>query len=141
MDAFYASIEQLDNPALKGKPVIVGGTPKERGVVSAASYEARKFGVHSAMPMVQAVRLCPQGVFVPGRMERYVEISRKIQSIFLNYTPDVEPLSLDEAFLDVSGCISLFGSAEAIGHRIKADIKDQLGSGGIIVPIIFNNGL
>jgi len=127
MDAFYASIEQLDNPALKGKPVIVGGSPKERGVVSAASYEARKFGVHSAMPMVQAVRLCPQGIFVPGRMERYVEISRKIQSIFLNYTPDVEPLSLDEAFLDVSGCISLFGSAEAIGHRIKADIKDQLG--------------
>jgi DNA polymerase-4 len=127
MDAFYASIEQLDNPALKGKPVIVGGSLKERGVVSAASYEARKFGVHSAMPMVQAVRLCPQGIFVPGRMERYVEISRKIQSIFLNYTPDVEPLSLDEAFLDVSGCISLFGSAEAIGHRIKAEIKDQLG--------------
>jgi DNA polymerase-4 len=127
MDAFYASIEQLDNPALKGKPVIVGGTPKERGVVSAASYEARKFGVHSAMPMVQAVRLCPQGVFVPGRMERYVEISRKIQSIFLNYTPDVEPLSLDEAFLDVTGCISLFGSAESIGRKIKAEIKDQLG--------------
>jgi DNA polymerase-4 len=123
MDAFYASIEQLDNPALKGKPVIVGGTPKERGVVSAASYEARKFGVHSAMPMVQAVRLCPQGVFVPGRMERYVEISRKIQSIFLNYTPDVEPLSLDEAFLDVTGCISLFGSAESIGRKIKADIR------------------
>ena len=127
MDAFYASIEQLDNPALKGKPVIVGGSPKERGVVSAASYEARKFGVHSAMPMVQAVRLCPQGIFVPGRMERYVEISRKIQSIFLNYTPDVEPLSLDEAFLDVSGCISLFGSAESIGRKIKAEIKDQLG--------------
>jgi DNA polymerase-4 len=79
------------------------------------------------MPMVQAVRLCPQGVFVPGRMERYVEISRKIQSIFLNYTPDVEPLSLDEAFLDVTGCISLFGSAESIGRKIKAEIKDQLG--------------
>jgi DNA polymerase-4 len=79
------------------------------------------------MPMVQAVRLCPQGVFVPGRMERYVEISRQIQSIFLKYTPDVEPLSLDEAFLDVSGCISLFGSAESIGRRIKSEIKDQLG--------------
>ncbi len=127
MDAFYASIEVLDNPALTGNPVLVGGTPKQRGVVAACSYESRKFGVHSAMPMSQAIRLCPQAIVLPVRMGRYAEISRQIQNIFHHYTPDVEPLSLDEAFLDVTGCLSLFGSAEMIGRKIKRDIKEQTG--------------
>ncbi|MGB6972027.1 MAG: DNA polymerase IV, partial [Desulfobulbales bacterium] len=94
MDAFYASVEQLDNPALKGKPVIVGGSSK-RGVVSAASYEARKYKIHSAMPIAQAMKLCPHGVFLPVRMKRYKEISSQVFAIFQKYTPLVEPLSLD----------------------------------------------
>jgi len=104
MDAFYASIEVLDDPSLRGKPVIVGGTPEGRGVVSTASYEARKFGVHSAQPAAVAVRLCPQGIFVRPRMHRYAEVSRQIFEILGRYTPLVEPLSVDEAFLDVTGC-------------------------------------
>lgn len=126
MDAFYASVEVLDNPALAGKPVLVGGSPKDRGVVAACSYESRTFGVHSAMPMSRAMRLCPQAIVLPVRMSRYAEVSRHIQQIFLQYTPDVEPLSLDEAFLDVTGCIGLFGSAETIGRRIKQDIKERI---------------
>jgi len=127
MDAFYASVEVKDNPALQGKPVLVGASPKQRGVVAACSYEARKFGIHSAMPMSQAIRLCPKAIVLPVRMSIYVEISKQIQQIFFNYTPDVEPLSLDEAFLDVTGCISLFGSAETIGRKIKADIREETG--------------
>lgn len=125
MDAFYASVEQRDRPELRGKPVIVGGDVKSRGVVSAASYEARKFGVHSAMPMAQAVRLCPQGVVLPVRMSRYAEVSHVIQSIFEQYTPLVEPISLDEAFLDVTDSRKLFGPAEQIGHEIKRRIREQ----------------
>ena len=125
MDAFFASVEQADNPELQGKPVIVGGDPKGRGVVSAASYEARKFGVHSAMPMYQAIRLCPDAVILPVRMSRYGEISGQIHEIFNQFTPLVEPLSIDEAFLDVSGCERLFGSVEIIGHKIKDEIKRQ----------------
>jgi DNA polymerase-4 len=127
MDAFYASVEQLDNPNLVGKAVVVGGAADKRGVVSAASYEARKFGVHSAMPMAQAIRRCPQAVVLPGRMTRYVEVSQQIHTIFQKYTPQLEPISLDEAFLDVTGSISLFGSAEKIGRQIKCQIKEQLG--------------
>jgi len=127
MDAFYASVEQLDNPDLKGKAVIVGGNPKGRGVVSAASYEARKYGVHSAMPMAQAIRLCPQGVICPVRMSRYVEISKQIHKIFHDFTPQVEPLSIDEAFLDVTGTVHLFGNIEKLGRKIKSDIKDKTG--------------
>ena len=127
MDAFYASVEQLDNPELKGKPLMVGGTVKQRGVVSAASYEIRKYGVHSAMPTSQALRLCPKAILLPVRMERYSEISKQIQEIFLSYTPDVEPLSLDEAFLDITGSIKLFGSPEKIGTDIKNRIKQELG--------------
>jgi DNA polymerase IV len=127
MDAFYASVEQLDNPSLVGKPVIVGGDPKKRGVVSAASYEARKFGVHSAMPMSQAIRLCPDAVVLPVRMERYAELSQRIHAIFQQFTPQIEPLSLDEAFLDVTGSLRLFGSAEKIGRAIKDQIREQLG--------------
>ncbi len=126
MDAFYASVEQLDNPDLIGKPVIVGGDPKQRGVVSAASYEARKFGVHSAMPMSQAVRLCPDAIVLPVRMERYAELSQQIHAIFKRFTPQIESISLDEAFLDVTGSLRSFGSAERIGRAIKDQIKEQL---------------
>lgn len=127
MDAYYASIEQLDNPDLIRKAVIVGGDPKQRGVVSAASYESRKFGVHSAMPMSQAIRLCPDAIVLPVRMKRYVEFSQQIHTIFQQFTPQIEPISLDEAFLDVTGSIQLFGSAEKIGRTIKDQIKEQLG--------------
>lgn len=127
MDAFYASVEVRDNPALAGKPVLVGASPEQRGVVAACSYEARRFGIHSAMPMRQAIRLCPQAVVLPVRMSRYVDASRQIRQIFHSFTPDVEPLSLDEAFLDVSGCLSLFGNAETIGRKIKQAIKTQTG--------------
>ena len=127
MDAFYASVEQLDNPDLIGKAVIVGGDPKRRGVVSAASYEARKFGVHSAMPMSQAVRLCPDAIVLPVRMKRYAELSQQIHTIFQKYTPQFEPISLDEAFLDVTGSLRLFGSAEKIGRAIKDQLMEQLG--------------
>jgi DNA polymerase-4 len=127
MDAFYASVEQMDNPQLKGKPVIVGGTVKQRGVVAAASYEARKYGIHSAMPTSQAMRLCPQAVLLPVRMERYAGLSQQICKIFYDFTPEIEQISLDEAFLDVTGSISLFGSAEKIGREIKSRIKKELG--------------
>ncbi len=126
MDAFYASVEELDRPELVGRPVIVAGDPHSRGVVSAANYVARTFGVHSAMPSATAHRLCPQGVFMPVRMDRYVDVSHEIQEIFYRYTPLVEPLSLDEAFLDVSGSVGLFGPAEQIGRRIKDEIRDEL---------------
>jgi len=125
MDAFYASVEQRDRPELRGRAVIVGGDVKSRGVVSAASYEARKFGVHSAMPMAQAVRLCPHGIVLPVRMDRYAEVSHVIQSIFERYTPLVEPISLDEAFLDVTDSVNLFGPAEQIGCRIKEQIREE----------------
>ncbi|MBC8218219.1 MAG: DNA polymerase IV [Planctomycetes bacterium] len=127
MDAFYASVEEFDNPGLVGKAVIVGGDPKQRGVVSAASYEARKFGVHSAMPMSQAVRLCPDAIVLPVRMKRYVELSKQIHAIFQKFTPQIEPISLDEAFLDVTGSLRLFGCVEEIGKEIKKQIKEQLG--------------
>jgi DNA polymerase-4 len=125
MDAFYASVEQRDRPELRGKAVIVGGTAESRGVVCAASYEARKFGVHSAMPTVTARRLCAQGIFLPVRMKHYAQISEQIQEIFLSFTPLVEPLSLDEAFLDVHGCEGLFGPAPQIARKIKTRIKDE----------------
>jgi DNA polymerase-4 len=127
MDAFYASVEQRDNPALRGKPVIVGGSADSRGVVSAASYEARVFGVHSAMPAITARRLCPHGIFLPVRMSRYAAIAREIRDIFFSFTPLVEPLSLDEAFLDVRGCEGLFGPAPAIGKQIKDRIQTEIG--------------
>ena len=128
MDAFYASVEQRDQPSYRNKPVIVGADPqrgKGRGVVCAASYEARVFGIHSAMPINQAYRRCPQGVFLPVRMARYQEISVRIFAIFHRYTNLVEPLSLDEAFLDVTGSLRLFGPAEEIGLRIQAEIARE----------------
>jgi DNA polymerase-4 len=126
MDAFYASVEQRDRPELRGRPVIVGGVGP-RGVVSAASYEARRFGVHSAMPTATARRLCPQGDFLPPRGAYYAAIGRQIRQIFLTFTPLVEPLSLDEAFLDVRGCEGLFGSPPVIARAIKERVKRETG--------------
>jgi DNA polymerase-4 len=126
MDAFYASVEQRDQTDLRGRPVIVGGLGS-RGVVCAASYEARPFGVHSAMPMATARRLCPQAVVMPVRMKHYAEVSRQIREILLSFTPLVEPLSLDEAFLDVCGCQDLFGLAPEIANKIKTRIKTETG--------------
>ena len=126
MDAFYPSVEVLDNPSLKGKPVIVGGG-KERGVVSSASYEARKFGIHSAQPIAKAKRLCPGGIYLPVRMSRYQEISKQIFEIYHHFTPLVEPLSIDEAFLDVTGSIRLFGQSENIAKKIKQIILKETG--------------
>ncbi|HBJ38076.1 MAG TPA: DNA polymerase IV [Planctomycetaceae bacterium] len=127
MDAFYAAIEERDRPELVGKPVIVGGSPDGRGVVAAANYAVRAFGVHSAMPTSTALRLCPHMIILPVRMAHYAAISHQIRDIFFRYTPLVEPLSLDEAFLDVTGCRQLFGDAATIAKRIKQDIKQETG--------------
>ena len=127
MDAFYAAVEQHDDPSLRGKPVIVGGYAEKRGVVSAASYEARAYGVHSAMPTSQAKRLCPQGIFLPVRMGRYQEVSEQIFQVLRGYTPLVEPLSLDESFLDVTGSERLFGPAVKIAKEIKQRIQEITG--------------
>lgn len=126
MDAFYPSVEVMDNPALNGKPVIVGGST-ERGVVSSASYEARKFGIHSAQPMAQARRRCPNGIFLPVRMSRYKEVSKHVFEIFHHFTPLVEPVSIDEAFLDVTGSTRIFGQPENIAKMIKKTICTQTG--------------
>lgn len=127
LDAFYASVEQLDHPEWRGKPVIVGGRPNERGVVAAASYEARAFGVHSAMPLREAGRLCPHGIYVPGNHERYGELSDRVMALFDEYTPLVEPISLDEAFLDVTESLALFGDAERIGRELKTRVRAEVG--------------
>ncbi len=126
MDAFYASVEQRDDPELRGKPLAVGGS-SERGVVAAASYEARTFGVRSAMASAKAVRLCPQLIFRRPRFEVYRQVSRQIRAIFLDYTPLVEPLSLDEAYLDVSADLRGIGSATRIAELIRARIKAETG--------------
>lgn len=127
MDAFYASVEVRDVPELAGQPVAVGGEAERRGVIAAASYEARAFGVHSAMPTVTARRLCPDLVLLPPNFEKYTRVSRQIMSIFRSYTPVVEPLSLDEAFLDTSGCERLHGDAVEIGRAIRRDILRETG--------------
>lgn len=127
MDAFYASVEVRDNPSLAGLPVCVGGPASGRGVISAASYEARSYGVHSAMPTSQARRLCPDIVVLPPDFDRYTEASRQIMGIFQSYTPLVEPLSLDEAFLDVAGCERIHGDVIEIGRAIKRDILRETG--------------
>ena len=127
MDAFYAAIELRDNPSLVGKPVVVGGSPKGRGVISAASYEARKYGVHSAMSSSHALRLCRDLVFVKPRMDHYAIVSKQIREIFFQFTSLVEPVAFDEAFLDVSGCERLFGDAVSIAKQIKEKIKTETG--------------
>ncbi len=132
MDAFYAAIEQLDDPALRGRPLLVGPN-SARGVVLTASYEARPFGVGSAMPMQRARRLCPQALIVPPRFERYQEVSKQVMDVFGTFSPQVEPLSLDEAFLDMTGSERLFGSPAAIGARIKAAVREA--TGGLTVSV------
>jgi nucleotidyltransferase/DNA polymerase involved in DNA repair len=128
MDAFFAAVEQRDDPRMRGKPVIVGADPRGgqgRGVVSTCSYEARRFGVASAMPISEAYRRCPQGVFVPPDMEKYGRASDEIMTILRGATDLVEPLSIDEAFLDVTGCLRLFGSGEEIARRLKRTIREK----------------
>jgi DNA polymerase IV len=130
MDAFYASVEQLDDPSLKGRPVIVGADPKQglgRGVVAACSYEARKFGVHSALPISRAWKLCPEGAFVRLRMDRYVEVSHEVMEVLRRFTNLVEPLSIDEAFLDVTGSTTLFGAPIQIARAVKKQIREATG--------------
>ena len=132
LDAFFASVEQRDNPAYQEKPLIVGGisggklSNSNRGVVCAASYEARKYGVHAGMPIWEARQKCPQGIFVTSQINKYLEASKKFFQICSNYTPLIEPLSIDEVFLDVSGCESLFGSSETIGRKIKERVYQEL---------------
>jgi DNA polymerase-4 len=129
MDAFYASVEQRDRPELRGRPVIVGADPRGRGVVSAASYEARVFGVRSAMPISRAARLCPHGVFVPVDMEKYARVSEEIMAILGDFSPLVEPVSVDEAFVDLTGTESLFGAPADTVQRIKQRIREATGLG------------
>ncbi len=124
LDAFYASVEQMDNPELRGRPVVVGGPPEARGVVAAASYEARRFGIRSAMPMSRALRLCPQAVQVSPRFDRYAEVSRQVMAIFRDVTPLMEPLSLDEAFLDATEAAAGAG-AESLAREIKQRVKEE----------------
>jgi DNA polymerase IV len=127
MDAFYASIEQRDHPELRGLPVIVGGG-QARGVVAAASYEARRFGVRSAMPGFEAKRLCPNGVFLAPDMDRYASVSADVHRVFERFTPDIEPLALDEAFLDVSRSLGLFGGdAGRLARQLKDSVRDATG--------------
>jgi DNA polymerase-4 len=126
MDAFYASVEVLDNPELAGKPVIVGGSSM-RGVVTSASYEARRFGVHSAMPTAQAKKLCPDATFVGGRMSRYAEMSRAVREVFEQFSPVIEPLSLDEAFLDLTGTQRLLGPPIEVARALKRRVREATG--------------
>lgn len=123
MDAFFAAVEQADNPEYRGKPVMVGGA--ERGVVSAASYEARRYGVHSAMPIFQAKKLCPHGIYLPVRMSRYKEVSRKVMEILSGISPLIEQLSIDEAFADITGTEELFGTPRELAQKVKAEVKEQ----------------
>jgi len=132
MDAFYAAIEQLDHPELRGRPLLVGG-PTRRGVVATASYEARPFGVHSAMPMAVARRRCPQALVVPPNFERYQDVSAIVMEVFGRFSPRVEPLSLDEAFLDMTGAEGLFGPPEQAGRRLKDEVRAA--TGGLTVSV------
>ncbi len=127
LDAFYASVEQVDKPEYRGRPVIIGARPGTRGVVAACSYEARTYGVHSAMPISEAYRRCPDGVYLPVRMRRYQEVSRTIMKIFDDYTPRVQQISVDEAFLDMSGTERLFGDPEKTALRLKEQVSSSTG--------------
>ena len=127
MDAFFAAVEQRDNPQFRGKPVVVGSSPDRRGVVSTCSYEARKFGIHSAMPSREAYRRCPDAIFVRPDMSRYQDASRRIFSVFERYSPKIEPLSIDEAFLDVTGVLRLYGPALDIAIKLRREIKEEVG--------------
>jgi len=129
LDAFFASVEAIDDPGLKGRPVIVGALPGHRGVVSTCSYEARAFGVRSAMPISEAYRRCPEGVYLKPRMERYVELSDAVMAIFSSFTPGVEQLSIDEAFLDMTGTERLWGSPLAAAERLKRRVRGETSLG------------
>jgi DNA polymerase-4 len=128
LDAFYASVEQLDHPEYRGKPVIVGGLPGDRrSVVSTASYEAREFGVHSAMPIARAHELCPGGIYLRGSMKRYREKSAEVMAIFANFSPEVTQISIDEAFLDITGTQGLFGPPAELAKKLKAEVRGRTG--------------
>ncbi len=127
IDAFFASVEQRDNPGLVGKPVMVGAAPGHRGVVSTCSYEARAFGIHSAMPVSEAYRLCPQGIFLPVRMSRYCEVSAGVMEILKSYSPDFRRVSVDEAFLDMTGTQRLWGLPRAAAERLRSEVEDRTG--------------
>ena len=128
LDAFFASVEQLDHPEYRGKPVIVGGLPGDRrSVVSTASYEARKYGVHSAMPTFKAVKLCPNGIYTRGNYKRYCEISSQIMKIFGDFSPTVIQMSIDEAFIDITGTEHIFGTPLETAKKIKARVKEETG--------------
>lgn len=127
LDAFFASVEERDQPHLRGLPVIIGGRPDQRGVVSTCSYAARKFGIHSAMPLIEAYRRCPQGIFLPGDMAKYRAASQQVFAIYQRFTPTVEPISIDEAFLDLTGCTKLFGDPPTIARTIKKLIEKEVG--------------
>jgi DNA polymerase IV len=127
LDAFYASVEQLDRLELRGKPVLVGGSPQVRGVVATASYEARKYGVHSAMPMATAMRHCPQGIIVRPRFDRYREVSRQVMDIFHDLTDLVEPLSLDEAYLDITQVVEAGQPSLAVALQLKRRVREEIG--------------
>src|SRR5271157_1539658 len=127
LDAFFVSVEQASNPELKGKPVVVGGKPGSRGVVATASYEARAFGLHSAMPLSTAVRLCPQAIFIEGNYHHYADVSKKFMAILADFSPFLEPMGLDEAYMDVTGFESLHGSIHQMALKIKQRVKDELG--------------
>jgi len=127
LDAFFVSVEQVDNPELKGKPVVVGGKPDRRGVVAAASYEARAFGLHSGMPLTTASRLCPEAIFIEGSFAKYRRASRGFMAILADFSPYLEPVGIDEAYLDVTGFQSLHGSMHRMARKIKQRVKDELG--------------
>lgn len=127
LDAFFSSVEQHDNPALRGKPVVVGASPGKRGVVSTCSYEARRFGIHSAMPISEAVKRCPHAAFLPVRMERYLEVSAEVMRVFRNFTPDVLQVSVDEASLDMKGTERLWGAAEDAARLVKTAVLAETG--------------
>lgn len=139
MDCFYAAVEMRDNPEYRGRPMAVGGHEKQRGVLSTCNYEARKFGIRSAMPTAQAIKLCPGLLVVPGRMSVYKSVSREIHAIFQRYTDIIEPLSLDEAFLDVTEATACHGSATLIAEAIRRDIWNelQLTASAGVAPIKF----
>ena len=126
LDAFFVSVEQALNPKLKGKPVVVGGRPDRRGVVAAASYEARAFGLHAGMPLATASRLCPQAIFIEGSFPKYRDASRRFMAILAEFSPYLEPVSLDEAYLDATGFESIYGSTHQMAVNIKQRIRDEL---------------
>ena len=132
LDAFFVSVEQVENPQLKGKPVVVGGRPDRRGVVAAASYEARAFGLHAGMPLATASRLCPQAIFIVGNFARYRDASQRFMAILADFSPYIEPMGLDEAYLDVTGFESIHGSIHQMAQAMKQRIKDELGLGASV---------